>query len=121
MTPTSFTFSVTIPGDPRLVGAVKLLAVQAANYAQLGPDVAATLGRVVEREAGAAIATGCDGQAPIDLRFSRDERTITVEISCQAPPSAAPPRSSSSADGVSVAWNADGSRHTCRIRRTTLA
>src|SRR5215218_10347784 len=35
MTPTSFAFTLTMPGDPRLVAAVRHIAVQAAGYAQL--------------------------------------------------------------------------------------
>jgi hypothetical protein len=36
MTPTSFEFTLILPGDARLVDAVKGLTAHAAGYAQLG-------------------------------------------------------------------------------------
>lgn len=120
MTPTSFVFTVTMPGDSRLVGAVRLLAAHAATYAQLSPDAREGLASAVERETEAAIASTRTQNAPIEFRFSGDEETVTIEIACEAAPSAQPPRSSSGS-GVSVAWKADGSRHTCHIRQRTAA
>lgn len=118
MTPTSFVFTVTMAGDLRLVGAVRLLAAQAASYAQLAADAGEGLARVVERETQAAIASTRAQNAPIEFRFSGDEDTLTVVISCQAAPFVQPPKPSS-VDGISVAWNADGLRHTCCIRQPT--
>jgi hypothetical protein len=60
MTPTDFTFLLTMPGDARLIGAVRQLATQAAGYAQLTPDAAEGLAGHVERATQAAIATNAD-------------------------------------------------------------
>ena len=51
MTPNSFEFTVTLPGDARFLGAVRHLATQAADYAQLPSDTGAELAAEVARAA----------------------------------------------------------------------
>ena len=111
---------LTMPGDSRLVGAVRLLAAQAAGYAQLPPEAGSGLASHVAAATEAAIASTNSDHAPIELRFSGDEGMVSVHISCDAPHATRPPRSSS-AGGVSVDWTTIGSRHTCHIRHRTSA
>ena len=116
MTPTAFDFTVTMPGDARLVGAIRQLAAHAAGYANLSSGAGEGLAAEVERAAQAAIASTPGHEAVIEFRFSGDGTSVKVLISCEAAASAEPPQSSA-ADGVSVDWTSEGSRHTCRIRQ----
>jgi hypothetical protein len=116
MTPTDFEFTVTLPGDARLIGAVKLLAAQAAEYVQLTPDATDRLADQVERAAEAAITSSAVPHHLIQVRFSADPQAIDVVIATDASSSAAMP-ASSSADDLTVDWTSEGSRRTCHIRR----
>jgi hypothetical protein len=116
MTPTDFEFTVILPGDARLVAAVRQLAMQAAGYAQLPTAVAERLAGHVEQATHAAIAATRVQTAQIDFRFTGDSRAVAVEITCEAAPSVRPPQSTSS-HGLTVDWNAAGERHTCHIRQ----
>jgi hypothetical protein len=116
MTPTAFEFTLTMPGDERLVGAIRQLAAQAAGYAQLSTGASQGLATEVERAATAAIASTDAQDAEIEVRFSGDETALKVQISCEAIASAPTPRSTSN-NGMSVDWTSDGSRHTCHIRQ----
>ena len=118
MTPTSFEFTLSMPSDVRLIGAIRQLTTHAAGYAQLEKDAGEGLVGHVEQAAKVAIASARTTADVIEFRFSRDEFAVTVIISADAAPGASPPRSSA-ADGVSIDWNANGSRHTCRIRQLT--
>jgi hypothetical protein len=115
MTPTDFEFTLTMPGDARLVAAVRQLAAQAAGYAQLTADAAEGLAGHVERATQAAIATN-GVPTTIHLRFSGDARAIDVVISGEAAAAAPLPRSSSIGD-VLIEWSSEGARRTCRIRQ----
>ena len=120
MTPTSFEFTLTMPGDPRLVGAIRQLTAHAAGYAQLSAEAGATLAGHVERAAETAVEVSRNPQAPIELRFSGDEGAIHVHIACEAAPASGAP-SSSHSEGVSVNWSTNGSRHVCHIRHRSPA
>lgn len=113
MTPTSFEFTLTMPSDPRLVGAIRQLATQAASYARLGADAGAMLAGHVERAAEAAVEVS-GGNGPIELRFSAGEGAVNVHIACEAG-NAAGASPSSRGEGVSVDWSTNGSRHVCHI------
>jgi hypothetical protein len=80
MDPTSFRFLLTMPGDSRLVGAIRELTNQAGAYAKLPTDEA---GVFVQRVAAAAesviAATGLQ-DAPIEFRFYRNADTLRVTI-----------------------------------------
>ena len=117
MRPDSFEFTVTIPGDSRLLGAVRLLASQAAGYAQLTPSAGKDLANEVERAADAAITSTNAKDAPIEFQFSGDATAVTVRISCDAARAAAPPQSFAGGDGISVEWTTEGLRRTCHIRQ----
>src|SRR5688572_605467 len=112
MTPTAFEFTLTMPGDERLVGAIRQLAAHAAGYAQLSSGASQGLATEVERAASAAIASTDTQGAAIEVRFSGDETALKVQISCAATASAPAPHSTSN-NGMSVDWTSDGSRHTC--------
>jgi hypothetical protein len=120
MTPTSFAFTLTMPGDERFVGAIRLLAAQAASYAKVSAEAGEALADQVQRATESAIASTGSHEAPIDFTFSGDEERVTVQIACQAagPP---PTPASSTSDGISVHWSADGTRLICRIQRPTAA
>jgi hypothetical protein len=121
MRPDSFEFTVTIPGDSRLLGAVRLLTTQAAGYAQLPPDAGRDLADEVERAADAAMTATQGQDAPIEFQFAGDPKAVTVRISCDAARSAATPQSSPSDDGISVEWTTSGARRVCHIRQPVPA
>ena len=120
MTPTSFEFTLTIPGDPRLVGVARQLAAQAAGYAQLTAEAGGTLAGHVERATEAAVDVADARQAPIELRFFGEQGTVNVQIACDATHGSGPPRSSQE-EGVTVEWSTNGSRHVCHIRQRVPA
>jgi hypothetical protein len=115
MTPTSFEFTLILPGDQRLIGAVRLLAAQAAGYAQLTADASEILAAHVARATETAVTAGGDARATIRVRFSGDQATVHVVISC-ATRSSTPLPTSTSSDGLRVEWTADGNQRTCNIR-----
>ena len=114
MTPNSFEFSLTMPGDSRLVGAIRGLTAHAAGYVHLAREIADGLADEVARATEAAIASTDTQSAPIDVRFAGNDAAVLITISCPARGSTP---ISSSADGVSVEWTSDGRRHTCQIRQ----
>jgi hypothetical protein len=116
MTPTDFEFTVVLPGDARLVAAVRQLAKQAAGYANLSAAIAERLAGYVEQATHEAIAAARAQMAQIDLRFSGNESAVAIQISCEAAPAARPPESTAN-DGLTVDWRISGDRHTCQIRQ----
>jgi hypothetical protein len=119
MTPTSFEFTLTMPSDARLLGAIRLLAAQAAAYAQLPAGAGSGFAGQVEQAAQDAITSGGARQRPIQFGFSGDDGAVTVTMSYEAPSAA--PAASRASDGLSVEWSANGSRHTCHIRQRLSA
>src|SRR5688500_7662598 len=113
MTPTSFAFQLTMPVDERFVGAIRLLAAQAASYAKLSAEAGEVLAGVVERTTQALIQSIGSHELPIDYRFSGDADRVSIQLACTAP-GAAPP-ASTAVDGVTVNWTADGARLVCSI------
>lgn len=120
MTPTSFEFILTMPGDARLLDAVRELAAHAAGYARLAPEAGQGLAGHVACAAEAAIAATREPDAPIEFRFFAADDAIRVFISCDAAPSATPPASISS-DGITIDWHRDGARQTCCILQRVRA
>ena len=118
MTPNSFEFTLTLPGDLRLLGAVRQLANQAADYAQLAPESRTELAAEVERAAGAAIGQAAGG--PIEIVFSGTDTAVTVTISCSSSADAPHP-TSSAAEGISVEWTNARGRRICHIRQRVPA
>lgn len=81
-----------MPGDKRLVGAVRQLTAHAASYAQLPAAAAESMTEDVVTATETAIASIASADGPIELRFAAD------------------------ADGVCVTIS-EGSRQICRIRQ----
>jgi hypothetical protein len=117
MTPTDFEFTITFPGDARLVAAIRLLAVQAAGYANLSTEAGEGLGGVVERAADAVVGSLPVANDSIHVRFAAGSGALDVVISSAARSNAAAPPAH--ADGnVTVAWTTNGSHRTCHIRHS---
>jgi hypothetical protein len=116
MDPTSFEFTMTMPGDPRLVATARDLAAHAAGYVRLGDQAAAALADAVEGAARAAIDATRVNDAPIEFRFARDGAELTVTIGSEVVAGASVPASAAAA-GLAVEWTREGLRQTCRIRQ----
>jgi hypothetical protein len=115
MTPTEFDFTIKMPGDSRLVSAIRQLTAHAAGYARLAPEAGDAFAAHVERATEQAITASKAQTALIEYRFTADADAIVVVFSCDVGPTSHPP--SSSAGAVSVEWATEGMRHVCRIRR----
>ncbi|MDP1571481.1 MAG: hypothetical protein Q8L86_15920 [Vicinamibacterales bacterium] len=102
-----------MPGDVRLVGAVRDLAAHAAAYAKLEARVADGLARQVAAATEAAIVASGAQDAPVDVRFVREAGTLTVSIGLDADAAAAWPPSAEA--GLTVEASRAGTRETCRI------
>ena len=115
MTPTEFDFTVTMPGDSRLVGAIRQLTTHAAGYAHLSADAAERLAGHVEHATEQAIAASRVRTGTIEFRFSADAESLAITFSCDCAAAARP--SSSSSDEVTVDWTTEGTTCVCRIRQ----
>ena len=103
-----------MPGDARLVGAIRDLVAHAAGYVQLGADATAGLTGQVERAAADAVALVVR-DAPIELQFTGEADALRVVITCAA--SAAAPPASRVNGSITVDWRTEGPRHVCHIRQ----
>lgn len=81
MEPHSFQFVLTLPGDNRLVGAVRDLTAHAATYARLSNDVCQSFANRVASEMQSAIDTTGIQDAPFEFRFDRSGDTLLVTLS----------------------------------------
>ena len=95
MEPTSFQFVLTLPGDNRLVGAVRDLTAHAATYAKLSSDVGQSFANKVADEMQSAIDTTGIQDAPLEFRFNASADTLLVTLS----------------------WSQNGSRKTREVRQ----
>jgi hypothetical protein len=82
----SFQFLLTMPGDKRMIGALRDLCAYAATYA----NVEASRGQafaeeVVDTAQNIAAATGAS-DAPLEFRFEADAAAIRVTISAPDQP-----------------------------------
>jgi hypothetical protein len=114
----SFRFTMTMPGDARLVTAVRELTAYAAKYARLGEP--AGLADQVARVAEASIAVTGGKDRPIEFQFARDEDRLEVRIAFDVD-GAGSPATTKTADGVSVQWSREDGRHVCLIGRRASA
>jgi hypothetical protein len=120
MTPTSFAFTITMPGDERFVGAIRLLAAQTASYANLSAEAGEALAGEVGRATEALVQSTGSRELPIEFAFSGDANGVSIQLACTAAGAATPPPSTA-AEGVTVNWTADGARLTCSIHQPTAA
>jgi hypothetical protein len=95
MEPHSFQFVLTLPGDNRLVGAVRDLTAHAATYAKLSSDVGQSFANKVADEMQSAIDTTGIQNAPIEFRFNGSGGTLLVTLT----------------------WSRNGSRETREVRQ----
>lgn len=84
MNAASFRFTLLLPGDARLVGAVRDLTAHAAGYAGLSPGDVDALTRGVVEATEAAIAATQAAATPIQLAFTRDGSGLHVTITAEA-------------------------------------
>lgn len=115
MDATSFQFTMTMPGDDRLMETVRDLTAHAAKYAQLAEtDATAVVDQVLA--AAAASSRAAAGASPLNLRFERtpDRFDVAIEWDGRAP---APDGPGPHHDGAStsVQWSHDGHRQRCLV------
>lgn len=113
MDATSFEFTLRMPGDPRLVGAVRDLTAHAASYAHLEAGAASVLASQVTAATEVAIAASGAQDTPVDFRFLREGGTLSVSIGVDAVRAAAWP--TSGGNGLTVDAARHGTRETCLI------
>ena len=113
MDATSFEFTLSMPGDARLVGAVRDLTTHAASYAKLDGARAQVLAAQVTAAAEAAIEASGAQDSPVDFRFVREGATLTVSIGLDAARGAAWP--AANGGGLTVDTARQGTRETCLI------
>lgn len=110
----SFDFTMTMPGDARLVGAVRDLAAHAARYAQLPQDAADSLVEQAARAAATNIEAANGENAPVEVRLSGDVHRLQIRIASEVPAARAVP-ASSAAPGVTIGWSRVGPHQVCVI------
>ncbi len=113
MDATSFEFTLRMPGDLRLVDAVRDLTAHAASYARLEAGAASVLAAQVTAATEVAVAASGAEDAPVDVRFLRAGETLSVSIGCDAVRAAAWP--TSAGNGLTVDTARHGTRETCLI------
>ncbi len=114
MDATSFQFTMTIPGDERLVGAVRDVTMHAAKYAQLSHrDIRTLVDDVLAATAVSASAAG-GANGMVEFRFERtaDRLDVAIEWEGRAPST---PRGSRASGSTSTHWTHDGRRQRCLI------
>lgn len=110
----SFDFTMTMPGDTRLVGAVRDLAVHAAKYAQLPEAAGSALAEHVAQAAATSIEATDVQDAPVEVRFTGDVHRLEVLIASDIV-SQRPVPESGAAPGVTIDWSRVGIRQVCLI------
>lgn len=108
----TFEFTLSLPGDPRLVDAVRDLTTHAATYAKLEAPAAEGLATQVVEATRAAIAASGAIDAPVDVRFVREDGHLRVSIGLDVVRQAAWPVASG---GRTVDTRREGARETCLI------
>jgi hypothetical protein len=78
VSPESFNFTVTLPGDHRLIGVVRDLCVHAVGYARLSPDAGASFCDRVADAARQAVADQPDASCRLVFDCTKGELRVTV-------------------------------------------
>jgi hypothetical protein len=78
VSPESFNFTVTVPGDARLVGVVRDLCAHAAGYAKLPASSAGSFCDRVAEAATAAVARSPEAPCPLVFDCAGGELRVTV-------------------------------------------
>lgn len=78
MTPESFNFTVTVPGDHRLVGVVRDICAHAVGYARLPDDAGASFCARVADAALQAVSSRPDLPCALEFHCTAGELRVTV-------------------------------------------
>jgi hypothetical protein len=78
VSPESFNFKVTVPGDDRLVGVVRDLCAHTASYAQLAESAGKAFCDRVVVAATEAVEKGAGAPCPMAFDCSGGELRVTV-------------------------------------------
>jgi VCBS repeat-containing protein len=78
MSPSAFTFKVSVPNDPRQATVIGELAKHAAEYAKLDAGAAATFGQRVEALAVKALKAGSGNATTAVVTAADGTLTVTV-------------------------------------------
>jgi hypothetical protein len=78
VSPESFNFTVTVPGDARLVGVVRDLCAHAVGYAKLPEAAGASLCERVSAAAAEAVAANPHAACPLEFTCAGGELRVTV-------------------------------------------
>ena len=81
MSPSSFTFKLTVPNDPEGVAVVGVVAAHTVEYAQLDPAAGASF---IERVRDVAVQVLTTANAPAVVVFAADAGQLTVTIAGQS-------------------------------------
>ena len=82
MTPTSFTFLLTLPCDTRFVPILRELAAQAVTYSEMDAAIGAGFVAKVEAAGARTLSHGARG-ADCQVRFACDSGELRVEFSSE--------------------------------------
>jgi hypothetical protein len=78
VSPESFNFTVTVPGDAQLVGVVRDLCAHAVGYAKLPEAAGAALCERVAAAAADAVATNPHAACPLEFTCADGELRVSV-------------------------------------------
>ena len=78
MSPESFNFTVTVPGDARLVGVVRDLCAHAVGYAKLPEAAGASLCERVAAAAADCVATRPHAECALEFTCAEGELRVSV-------------------------------------------
>jgi hypothetical protein len=115
MTSTSFEFTMSMPGDERLIPAVRDLAAHACAYAGLAEAASASLTSQVTATTSAAMAAARGRNGDVQFRFTRENDTLTVAVGLDSPGQASWPPTVEGAEGLTVRTEREGGRETCLV------
>lgn len=123
MDATSFQFTMTMPGDARLMETVRDLTAHAAKYAELAePDARALIEQVLE---AATVSSAAAGQGAVAFSYERTPARLDVAIEWDghAPVGASNgPASVRPLEGsTSVRWSHQGHRQRCLVSHVARA
>jgi hypothetical protein len=84
MEPTSFQFTVSMPGDARLVEVIRSVTAQATTYAKLSGDQASAFQQQVADATAEAIRASDIKDAPLQFEFKGSVDALTVAMTWPA-------------------------------------
>jgi hypothetical protein len=76
--PDSFSFTLTLPGDARLMGVVRDLCAHAVAYAGVGDSLGGPFCARVTAAAERVVASGADGACALEFLCEGGELSVTI-------------------------------------------